>query len=156
MRSGILCKIVFFLALAIVRVQTKPVEDGDTQVTRVKSLTEEEKRLPVPREKTRSIYLVNLLPVPNDRTNQATNTDQDNTLTDSGRSTSVPGGPGRRPTLFLLQKVEDNGRLPDGIYYRPAEGESETPPPVFQKVIMLLKLLLYRITKANINVRCDL
>lgn len=125
MRSGIL----IILALAIIRIESKPVEDGDTQVTRVRPLTEEEKRLPVPREKTRSIYLVNLLPVPNDRPGPST--DQDNTLTGSGRSTSVPG---RRPTLFLLQKVDDNGRLPDGIYYKPAE-ESETPPPVFQKVL---------------------
>ncbi|XP_077287060.1 uncharacterized protein LOC143911857 [Arctopsyche grandis] len=120
-----------FLIVSLIAVEGQVKNEPDTEITRVKTLTEEQRRIPQSKEKTRSIYLVNLLPVPtNGQQPNSDPTSVNNHLGDAARPSNDPKG---RPTLFLLQKVNDDGRLPDGIYYRPAEDETDTPPPVIQK-----------------------
>lgn len=110
----------------------------DTEITRVQTLKNEDRNQKSGSlDDAQNVYSINILPLP--RPNQADGVQGQ----DSNDLNKGVGGtpPGKVPALFFLQKVQDegrlpDGRLPDGIYYVPAKDEPE-PKPVIQTVSIL-------------------
>lgn len=117
----------------------------DTEITRVQTLKNEERsQKSGSLDDAQNVYSINILPLP--RPNQPGGVQgQDSNDLNKGEGGTPPG---KVPALFFLQKVQDegrlpDGRLPDGIYFVPAKGEPE-PKPVIQKVCIKLTFTFIR------------
>lgn len=51
---------------------------------------------------------------------------------DKGQSNAIPESDQKsRPSLLLINPLPDDDNLPDGIYYRPADGKALEKPEVY-------------------------